>query len=693
MRPEHEILFTPMKIGTVEIPNRIIMCPMEGTSIVEWLYRCKFEKEHHDFFIERAKDGVGLYIPGMTPVRSMVGDKWLHEHPEVFNGVKELMDEMHSYGTKVFFQLGAGWGRSTTLSKGMVKLIDNKLLGKLMKPVINLDHMLVTADEGIQNVWMPQYKCHGLSESEIAEYINAYAKCARLCKDNGVDGVEVHAVHEGYILDQFATKYTNHRTDKYGGSLENRLRFAVEVVQAIKAECGADYPVSLRYSVESKVIDFNVGAVPGEEYTEIGRDMVESEQAIQILRAAGYDCFNCDNGTYDSWYWAHPPVYMPLNCNLEDVKHIKKFTDAPVICAGKMQIDAAAEAISAGELDGVGIGRQFLTDEKLLTKVKAGELEEIRPCISCHISCCPAAVWKDSGAAVDIKGIFSGKKQPGTCSLNPHTFHEKKYIVEKAKNPKRIAVIGGGIGGMEMAIQSALRGHDVELYEKNDSLGGTFLAAAAPECKEKDRALLAWYARQMSKYPIRIHFNTEITSLDGIDADEIVIATGGTPKKLSVPGGEKCVDIISALLNEEQLGERVAIIGGGLAGCELAYDLVCKGKQPFIVEMQKDIIIDINVAAMNSMMMRDLLRYHKVPLYLLSRTKEITDNGVVIENADGVTTIPADSFVSAVGFTSGSPLYDKKNKHIHIIGDANEVTNLKAAIWGANDLALKFSGQ
>lgn len=691
MDPKYEILFTPMQIGSVEIPNRIIMCPMEGTSIVEWLYKCKFEKEHHDFFLERARDGVGLYIPGMTPLRSMVGDKWLHEHPEVFKGVKELMDEMHAYGTKVFFQLGAGWGRSTTLNKSMAKLIDNKLAGKIMKPIINLDHMLVTADEGIQNVWMPQYQCHGLTEKEIGEYVDAYAKSAKLCKENGVDGVEVHAVHEGYILDQFATKYTNHRTDRYGGSLENRLRFAVEVVQAIKAECGADYPVSLRYSVESKVIDFNVGAVPGEEYVEIGRDMAESEQAIQILRAAGYDAFNCDNGTYDSWFWAHPPVYMPPNCNLEDVKHIKKFTDAPVFCAGKMQVDAAAEAIAAGEIDGVGIGRQFLTDEKFLTKVKAGELEEIRPCISCHISCCPAAVWKDSGAAVDLKGIFTGKKQPGTCSLNPHTFHEKKYVVKPARKPKKIAVIGGGIGGMEMAIQASVRGHTVDLYEKTDRLGGTFRAAAAPACKEKDRDLLAWYELQMRKVPVNVHFNTEIKRLDAIEADEIVIATGGTPKKLRVPGGDKCVDVISALLNEEQIGDRVAIIGGGLAGCELAYDLVCKGKHPFIVEMQKDVIIDINVAAMNSMMMRDLLRYHKVPLYLESATKEITAEGVVIENKDGRQTIPADSVVSAVGFSAGSHLAGKKNKHVHVIGDAAQVSNLKGAIWPANDLALKFS--
>ena len=167
---------------------------------------------------------------------------------------------------------------------------------------------------------MPQYKCHGLTVEEIHEYVEAYAKTAKLCKDNGVDGVEVHAVHEGYLVDQFTMPYSNHCTDEYGGSFENRYRFAVEVVRAIKAACGEDYPVSLRYSVLSKTKGLNSGAVPGEDYVEVGRDTTESERAIRYLQEAGYDSFNCDNGTYDAWFWAHPPVYMPLNCNMEDVR-------------------------------------------------------------------------------------------------------------------------------------------------------------------------------------------------------------------------------------------------------------------------------------------------------------------------------------------------------------------------------------
>ena len=175
--------------------------------------------------------------------------------------------------------------------------------------------------------------------------MHAYAETAWLCKQNGIDGIEIHAVHEGYLMDQFTTAYTNHRTDKYGGSLENRYRFPSEVVRAIKARCGEDYPVILRYSVASKVKAFNHGIVPGEDNaSEIGRDMAESQQAIQLLREAGYDGFNCNNGTYDSWYWAHPPMYMPPNCNLEEAVHIKNFTDAAIGVAGRMTLDAAAEA-------------------------------------------------------------------------------------------------------------------------------------------------------------------------------------------------------------------------------------------------------------------------------------------------------------------------------------------------------------
>lgn len=367
-----------------------------------------------------------------------------------------------------------------------------------------------------------------------------------MCQEAGVDGVEVHAVHEGYLLDQFTHKYTNKRTDKYGGSFENRYRFATDIVKAIKETCGKDYPVSLRYSVESKVKDFCVGALPGEEYTEIGRDMAESEKAAKYLQDAGYDMLNADNGTYDSWYWAHPPMYMPQNCNLEDVAHIKKFVDIPVVCAGRMEPDVGAKAVADGLIDGVGVARQFLADAEWVTKLIEDRVEDIRPCICCHNACFNMAHYK---GVANAQSIYDAS-HIARCALDPTVMQSDKYSIKPAKCKKNIAVIGGGIGGMEAAIVCAKRGHSVTLYEKSDVLGGVFIAAAAPSFKEKDRDLIAWYNREIKKYPITVKMNTEITDVNTLDADEIIIATGAKPNIVPVAGSDKTVEAIDFLLGK-----------------------------------------------------------------------------------------------------------------------------------------------
>lgn len=685
MHKNYEAVFSPMQIGGLTVKNRVMIAPMEGTEMVDWLVGCKFNAKVHDYYIERAKDGVGLIVPGMVPVRSMIRNKWLHKNPKVFEPVKPLLDEIHQYGTKVFFQLGIFSGRNFTMPTQTAKLVDHKVLGFLAKPLINMDVNLVSADDGVPNVFMPEYKCRALTTKEVEELVQAYAQCALLCKNAGADGVEVHAVHEGYLMDQFTLPYTNHRTDKYGGSFKNRYRFPIEVVRAIKRLCGEDFPVSMRYSVTSKTLGFNVGAVPGEEFTEVGRTMEESEKAIRALERAGVDMFSCDNGTYDAWYWSHPPVYMPLNCNLEDVKHIKQFTDAPVYCAGRMQMDAAEEAIASGAIDGVAIGRQFLCDELFLTKVREGREQDIRPCISCHSGCLPVATYKGAGVEMDT----AQHADPRICALNPRTFCEKKYMQPPTEKPKKIAVIGGGIGGMEFAIQASRRGHQVELFEKTDRLGGAFIPAAALSFKEKDKELLAWYERELKKTDVTVHMNTAVTDLDSLNADEIVIATGAKePRRLQIPGAEKAIDAITYLLDQEQVGQRVAVIGGGLTGCEIAYELALQGKEPVLVEMLDDLVKVKGVCAANSNMLRDLMRYYKVPVYLESKTKEIKNGSIVLETKDGEIEIPVDSVITSIGYISGSPFDDKAGKHVHIIGDAAKVGNLKTVIWGANDLAL-----
>ena len=683
--PKYDALFTPWKIGNVEIKNRIVLCPMGGTSLFGWMEPNHFDKEAAKFFLERAQNNVGLIIPGIAPIKDTLGNRWLWQNKKMFKELKTFMDEIHKTGAKLFVQMTAGMGRSWAITDHVLLLHNNSVLRTIAKPIIDTSYQLASPSE-LPSRWAPDVTCRAMTVEEIKEIVDAFAKTAKLCMEAGVDGVEVHAVHEGYLLDQFTLKYTNKRTDEYGGSFENRYRFATDIVKAIKASCGRDFPVSLRYSVESKVKDFRVGAVPGEEYTEIGRDMEESEKAAKYLQDAGYDMLNCDNGTYDSWYWAHPPQYMPQNCNLSDVAHIKQFVDIPVVCAGRMEPDVGAQAVAAGQIDGVGIARQFLADSEWITKLIEDRLEDIRPCICCHNGCFNFSSYK--GHANDQS--FGDTRGLARCALVPSVMQSKKYKIEPAAVKKNIAVIGGGIGGMEAAIVLAKRGHSVTLYEKDDKLGGIFIAAAAPSFKEKDRALIAWYEREIKKYPsIEVKLNTEIKDISSLKADEIIVATGSKARKLPIKGAELAMDATEYLLGEKEVGENVTIIGGGLTGCEIAYDLYLQGKKPTIVEMKDDLIAVKGICLANSSFLRDFFTANKVPVYLETSLSEVTKDGVIAVDKSGKAfPIQADSVILSVGYTP-APIAQKA-KNVHIVGDAKKVGNLRTVIWNAWDVAMKL---
>lgn len=686
MDKKYEALFTPWKIGNVEIKNRIVMCPMGGTSLFGWfeLGGCHFDKEAAKLFLERANNNVGLIIPGIAPLRDTFWGKWLWQNPKMFDELKDFMKEIHKTDTKLFVQLTAGMGRSWAITEAIAPLHKNKITRALIKPVIDTSHELASPSPQPAR-WAPDIECPQMTVEQIHEIIEAFAKTAKLCKDAGVDGVEVHAVHEGYLLDQFAIEFFNKRTDEYGGSFENRYRFAVEVVKAIKEACGEDFPVSLRYSVESKLKGFCKGAMPGEDYEEVGRNMEESEKAAKYLQDAGYDMLNADNGTYDSWYWAHPPMYMPLNCNLDDVAHIKKFVDIPVVCAGRMEPEDAAKAIAEGRIDGMGVARQFLTDPEWITKLIDDRLEEIKPCICCHSGCFNFSSSKGHANTQDLTDTMGLAR----CALNPQTMQSKKYKLEPAKKKKKIAVVGGGIGGMEAAIVCAKRGHSVTLYEKGEKLGGVFIAAAAPSFKEKDRDLIKWYEREITRYPIEVKLHTEVKDVAALGADEVIIATGATAKKLPVKGVERAMDATEYLLGEKTVGEKVAIIGGGLTGCEIAYDLYLQGKKPVIVEMMDDLIVTKGICLANTSFLRDCFETNKVPVHLETKLNEVLEDGVMVTDKNGKTfKIDADSVILSVGYNP-APLAPKA-KHVHIIGDADKVGNLRTVIWGAWDVAMKL---
>ena len=686
MDKQYEALFTPWKVGKVEIKNRIVMCPMGGTSLFGWfeLGGCHFDKEAAKLFLERAQNNVGLIIPGIAPLRDTFWGKWLWQNPKMFEELKVFMDEIHKTGAKLFIQLTAGMGRSWAITELVGPLHKNKITRAIIKPIIDTSHELACPSPQPAR-WAPDIECPEMTVEQIHEIIEAFAKTAKLCKDAGVDGVEVHAVHEGYLLDQFAIEFFNKRTDEYGGSFENRYRFAAEVVQAIKAACGEDFPVSLRYSVESKLKGFQQGIVPGENAKELGRDMAESERAAKYLQDAGYDMLNADNGTYDSWYWAHPPMYMPQNCNLDDVAHIKKFVDIPVVCAGRMEPDVAAEAIGEGKIDAMGVARQFLADPEWITKLLEDRLEDIRPCICCHSGCFNFSSSKGHYNTQDLTDTMGLAR----CAINAETMQSKKHYIKPARKAKKIAVIGGGIGGMEAALVCAKRGHKVTLYEKSGQLGGVFIAAAAPSFKEKDRDLIAWYRREITKYPIEVKLNAEVKSLTTVEADEVIIATGSTPNRIPVPGIEKGIQAIDFLLGKQQVGENVTIIGGGLTGCEIAYELYLQGKTPTIVEMKEDLIAVTGVCLANSSYLRDFFNANKVKAHLETRLCEVHPDGVTVQDKDGKKfKIEADSVILSTGYRP-APLASK-GKHIHVVGDAAGVGNLRTVIWGVWDVCMKL---
>lgn len=676
MPGKYDILFTPMKVGKVEIKNRIVMCAMGGSHFIA--PDGTFNEPTATYFIERAKGGAGLIIPGVTLVTDMFGAAtWFHNSREAFiPPARRMMDAIHAYGAKMFLQLGAGMGRVLAINAGM---LDNNRPGNHLK--FNAGRAMVAPSDGLPNVWIPEKKHRALTRDEIHEIIDGFARSAKMAQDANVDGIEVHAVHEGYLLDQFSVEATNHRTDEYGGSLENRLRFVCEIIRTIKQTCGKDYPVTVRYSVASKMKGFNSGALPAEAYKEFGRSLEESPRVAQILEEAGCDALNSDNGSYDSWYWSHPPMYMPKACNLPEVNYIKNFVHIPVFCAGRMEDpEAAAQAVSSGAIDGVGLARQLLADPEWPNKVQRGDLDDIRPCIACHNGC--------------FGRLFQGKGL--CCAVNPAVLREDAYRILPAKVKKRVAVVGGGIGGMEAARLCSLRGHEVTLYEKTGELGGVFTAASSPDFKEADKRLIRWYKRQVKNNKIDVRMNTGATpeALKKDAAQVVIVATGAKPKKLPVQGieGPNVFEAIDLLLGKAQVGPKVVVVGGGLTGCEIAYDLAKKGHTVTVVEMLDDILKVPGLCAANSNMLRELLIYYKVEVLKSTRLQEITAASVKVVSNGVNKELAADTVVIAAGYDPCLETAEKLKDcgEIHVIGDARYVGNLMTVVWDAYELALNI---
>ena len=487
-----------------------------------------------------------------------------------------------------------------------------------------------------------------ITKEEIERLIKKFTESAAIAKMAGFDGVEVHAVHEGYLLDQFTLAIFNRRTDEFGGSLENRIKVPVAIVKAIKQVCGKDFPVSLRFSLKSYMKAVRQGAVPGEEFKEVGRDIEEGITIAKIFEKMGYDSLNVDAGTYDSWYWNHPPMYFEDGMYRKFGKILKDYVNIPIILAGRMDNpDMAEEAIDVC-CDIVSYGRPLLADNELVTKIKTDRVDEIRPCVSCHEGC-----------------IGRISKSHMSCAINPTAVRETEYRLEPALKKETILVIGGNI-----------------------------IPGCVPHFKRHDRELIKYYERQMELLGVDVRFNTEVNvdNVESFGADKIIVATGSHPIHFPGEHGQEILTADEVLLGKKEVGENVVMIGGGLVGAETALWLAQNGKNVNIIEIKDNIIgkIGVDVPHMNYWNLQDLLKFHKVGVYTKSNITDIKENSVVFEKDNESKEVKADTVIAAIGYKSDDSLFkelDEKYNYVYKVGDCRKVHNIMYSIWDAFEIA------
>lgn len=348
-----------------------------------------------------------------------------------------------------------------------------------------------------------------------------------------------------------------------------------------------------------------------------------------------------------------------------------------------MEPEIAADAIAAGKLDGAGFARPFLADQAWVTKLMEGRKEDIRPCILCHNGCFNMCHYKGVPNDQDLMDSLHLAR----CAVNAETMQWKKHYIRKTNAPKTVHIIGGGIGGMEAARVLALRGHKPVIHEKSDRLGGTFIAASAESYKGKLRELLAWYIREMETQGVQIGFRENVTDLSAFDGEHVIVATGSTPRVLrSVPGYEKMIEACEYLTGTPVV-QRVCVVGGGLTGSEIAYELALQGKEVTIVEMKDDLVAQKGVCLANSSYLREWFALHRVPVYLETTLKAVKDGSVLCAAKDGSSVeIPCDSVISSAGYLP-APIA-KESGRVHLVGDCRKVGNLRSVIWRAYEVAM-----
>ncbi|MDR1320517.1 MAG: FAD-dependent oxidoreductase [Gracilibacteraceae bacterium] len=653
IKNKYSVLFSPINIGAVTIKNHFAMAPMV---LSHDFADGAFTDKSIAYYMERAKGGVGLIFTCAAKVDYVIeplkkSGLAPNKDPRVFiEKLSEFTKQLSEYDTKLFVQLSAGIGRSVF-------------------PTAAFPDGFV-APSPVSNRWDPAIIHRELTAGEIRTIVRDFGTAAKNCKDGGAHGVEIHALHEGYLLDCFAMELFNQRTDQYGGSLENRLRFAREIREEILKTCGDDFPVSMRFSLKSFIKDLRVGGLPGETFTEKGRDIAEGLEIAKLLQEYGYNALNVDAGSYDSWYWAHPPLYHYPGVYLPFAEQVKKTVDIPVICAGILgDPHLALDAFESRKLDIVAFGRPLIVDPAICNKIQTGKTEEIIPCLYCHEGC-----------------MSLTRPRRSSCVVNYRAGREiDRPSLGKAAVAKQIAIVGAGPAGLECARLLAEKGHTVTVYEKSDDIGGLFRYAAKLYFKKAGLHLLDWWRYQLAKADVNIQFNTEV----GADSpflrqDDVIICATGAREFIPIIAGINRPHVLTlkqVLAGAETKGP-VAIVGGGMSGCEIALALSAGGEKTAIVEMAEK-LIPKGAPLPNLQMVSEMLVSQRVEQYTDAKVVEIKESSLCFEQKGKISEIPAGSVVLALGYRSDDALFQSLKQifpQVFCVGDALKVEDILEAV-------------
>jgi 2-enoate reductase len=632
------------QIGSLTVKNRIILGAHGPGGNAEPDGR--MNQRVIDYYTARAKGGVGMITTGWTRVSRDI--ERLPIHPLVrsyqidsylcASKVNELSESVHDYGAKLSVQLMLGMGRVANPSH------------------LNLIDPVAPSDQA--SFFDPNITMRGLTIKEIQTLLEAFEVSAEMIRTAGADAVELNA-HNGYFLDQWMTAVWNKRTDGYGGDFEGRIRFPIEIIQAIKRGAGQDFPVTMKLALAHNIPD--------------GRTIEEGLEIVKRMEESGLDAVSVDIGSYETYHMCQPPTTYPRGCwvNLAEMtKGVVK--NIPVIAIGKLGYPELAESVlQEGQADFIQMTRPLLADPEWPNKVKSGKWEDIRPCIGDH-----------EGCVLRIE-----QRKYTSCTVNPLVMKERDFALQPAEQKKRVLVIGGGPAGMEAALVSAKRGHEVTIWEKEKALGGNMVPSSVPDFKDDYRLLINYYNTQIGKSKATVELGKEATLelVEALKPDVVFIATGGKPRIPDIPGVDKpfVATAIDILLGKKKAGERVVMIGGGLVGCEVAVYLAQQGKKVAIVEIMDKVARDMWRG--NRLHIIELLEKHNVRILTSTRPLEIKEDSVVVNNEkDKTEKLRVDTVAIATGLVPNNELHDvlaDAASEVYSIGDCDKAGKVINAIW------------